>query len=142
MDKRNGTGLKEEHQDHTPVQGTAATVEPVNRKEPRMVVADILPEGKENAMSAEALCSRLGLETVRELQKEIARERAAGAVIIFACQEDGGYFLPGNVREVRAFIKTLESRGKNTLMALKSARELLRQWGTSAEMEIDEWKET
>lgn len=82
MDKRNGTGLKEEHQDHTPVQGTAATVEPVNRKEPRMVVADILPEGKENAMSAEALCSRLGLETVRELQKEIARERAAGAVIL------------------------------------------------------------
>ena len=142
MDKRNSTGLKEEYQDHTPVQGAAATVEPVNKKGLRLIVADVLPRGKENAVSAEALCSRLGLETVRELQKEIARERAAGAVIIFACQEDGGYFLPGNVREVRAFIKTLESRGKNTLMALKSARELLWQWGTSAEMEIDEWKET
>lgn len=128
MNKRNSTGLKEEHQDHTPVQGAAATVEPVNRKEPRMVVADILPEGKENAVSAEALCNRLGIETVRELQKEIARERAAGAVILSTCQEDGGYFLPGNVREVKEFIKTLENRGRNTLRALESARELLRKW--------------
>ena len=128
MVKRNSAGLKEEHQDHTPVQGAAATAEPVNRKGPRMVVADILPEGKENAMSAEALCSRLGLETVRELQKEIARERAAGAVILSTCQEDSGYFLPGNVREVKEFIKTLENRGRNTLRALESARELLRKW--------------
>lgn len=122
------TGLKKEHQDHTPVQGAAATVEPVNRKAPRMIVADILPRGKENAVSAEALCSRLGFESVRELQKEIARERAAGAVILSTCHEDGGYFLPGNVREIKEFIRTLESRGKNTLRALESARELLRRW--------------
>ena len=122
------TGLKKEHQDHTPVQGAAATVEPVNRKEPWMIVADVLPEGKENAVSAGALCNRLGVETVRELQKEIARERAAGAVILSTCQEDGGYFLPGNVREVKEFIKTLENRGRNTLRALESARELLRKW--------------
>lgn len=122
------TGLKEEHQDHTPEQRAAATVEPVNRKEPRMVVADILPEGKENAVSAEALCGRLGFESVRELQKEIARERAAGAVILSTCQEDGGYFLPGNVREVKEFIKTLENRGRNTLQALESARKLLLRW--------------
>lgn len=122
------TGLKEEHQDHTPVQGAAATVEPVNKKEPRLVVADILPQGKDNAMGAGALCSRLGFESIRELQKEIARERAAGAVIPSTCQEDGGYFLPGNVREVKEFIKTLENRGRNTLRALESARELLRKW--------------
>lgn len=128
MGKGNGTGLKEEYQDHTPVQGRAATVEPANTKKLRMIVVDVLPAGKENAMSAEALCSRLGLETVRELQKEIARERAAGAVILSTCQEDGGYFLPGNVREVKEFIKTLENRGRNTLRALESARELLRQW--------------
>lgn len=122
------TGLKEEHQDHTPVQGAAATVEPVNKKESRMVVADILTHGKENAVSAEALCNHLGVETVRELQKEIARERAAGAVILSSCQEDGGYFLPGNVQEVKDFIKTLENRGRNMLRALESTRKLLRQW--------------
>lgn len=128
MDSEKYTGLKEEHQDHTPVQGTAATVEPVNKKELRMIVADVLPAGKENAVSAEMLCSLLGFDTVRELQKEIARERAAGAVILSTCKEDGGYFLPGNVREVKEFIKTLENRGRNTLMALESARKLLQQW--------------
>lgn len=76
MNKRNSTGLKEEHQDHTPVQGAAATVEPVNKKESRMVVADILTHGKENAVSAEALCGRLGFESVRELQRRLpGRER-------------------------------------------------------------------
>lgn len=128
MDKRNSAGLKEEHQDHTPVQGAAATVEPVNREELRLIVADILPHGKENVVSAEALCNRLGFESIRELQKEIARERTAGAVILSTCQEDGGYFLPGNVQEVKDFIKTLENRGRNTLRALESARKLLRQW--------------
>ena len=127
MDKRNSTGLKEEHRDHTPVQGAAATVEPANKKAPRMIVADVLPGGKETAVSAEVLCNRLGFETVREMQKEIARERAAGAVLLSSCQVDGGYFLPGNVQEVRAFIKTLKNWGRNTLLALKSARKLLRQ---------------
>lgn len=43
MNSENYTGLKREHQDHTPVQGAAATVEPVNTKEPRMIVMDALP---------------------------------------------------------------------------------------------------
>lgn len=128
MEKRCNTGLKREYQDHTPVQGAAATVEPVNKKETRLIVADTLSRGKENAISSEVLCSRLGFESFRELQKEIARERVAGAVILSTCQEDGGYFLPGNVREIKEFIKTLENRGRNTLMALESARKLLRQW--------------
>ena len=128
MEKRCNTGLKREHQDHTPAQGAAANVESVNKKGSRLIVADVLPRGKENAVSAEVLCNRLGFETVRELQKEIARERAAGAVILSTCQEDGGYFLPGNAREIKEFIRTLESRGRNTLLALKSARELLRKW--------------
>lgn len=128
MEKRCNTGLKEEYQDHTPVQGAAATVEPVNKKGMHLLVADTLSRCKENSISSEVLCSRLGFESIRELQKEIARERAAGAVILSTCQEDGGYFLPGNVREVKEFVKTLENRGRNTLMALESARELLRRW--------------
>ena len=128
MNNENYAGLKEEHQDHTPVQGAAAIVKPVNKKPSRMIVAEVLPSGKENAVSSGALCGRLGFESVRELQKEIAREMAAGAVILSICHEDGGYFLPGNIREVKEFIKTLENRGRNTLRALESARMLLGQW--------------
>lgn len=117
-------GLMEEAQDHTPMQGTAAT-EP--EKTLPFVVMEVLHTGKENAISAQDLCTYLGFNNVRELQHEIARERKAGAVILSTCQEGGGYFLPGNDREVRQFIKTLDNRAKNTFAALRSARRFLRQ---------------
>lgn len=125
-DKR--IGLMEEAQDHTPMQGTAAT-EP--EKILPFVVMEALHTGKENAISAQELCTYLGFNSVRELQHEIARERNAGAVILSTCQDGGGYFLPENDREVRQFIKTLESRAKNTFLALRSARGFLRQQGSN-----------
>ena len=90
-------------------------------------VMDALPHGKENAVSAQQLCNVLHFESVRELQKEIARERKAGAVILSTCQKSGGYFLPADEPEVRRFIRTLENRANNTLAVLHSARELLGQ---------------
>ncbi len=125
MQENKRMGLMKEAQDHTPMQGTAATVEP--EKTLPFLVLEALQAGKENAISAQDLCTYLGFNNVRELQHEIARERKAGAVILSTCQEGGGYFLPGNDREVRQFIKTLENRAKNTFAALRSARGLLMQ---------------
>ena len=92
-------------------------------------VCDLLMEGKENAISSKELTVLLRMGSVRELQQEIARERAAGAVILSTCQEGGGYYLPASGQEVKEFIRTLENRGKNTLAALRSARNYLRQQG-------------
>ncbi|WP_313185894.1 hypothetical protein [Lacrimispora sp.] len=117
-------GLIEKAKDRTP-QGAAATAEP-NKILP-LVVTEALPVGKENAISAQELCTYLGFNSTRDLQHEIARERKAGAVILSTCQEGGGYFLPSNEREVRQFIKTLENRANNTFEALRSARRFLRQ---------------
>lgn len=114
-------------ENHTPVQGAAATAEPANKVLLPFPVRDLLSEGKENAIPAKDLTDLLGLGSVRELQQEIARERAAGAVILSSCQDGGGYYLPKNGQEVREFIRTLESRGKNTLAALRSAKNYLRQ---------------
>lgn len=125
MQENKRIGLMEEAQNHTPpVQGTAATV-PASTLP--FVVLEALQTGKENAISAQELCTYLGLNSVRELQHEIARERKAGAVILSTCQSGGGYFLPENDREVRQFIRTLENRAKNTFAALRSARGLLKQ---------------
>ena len=125
MQEEKRTGPIKKAQDNTPVQGTAATVGP--EKTLPFVVMEVLHTGKENAISAQELCDYLGFNSVRELQHEIARERNAGAVILSTCQDCGGYFLPENDREVRQFIKTLESRAKNTYEALRSARGFLRQ---------------
>ena len=124
MQNEKRTELIKKALDHTP-QGAAATAELINTLP--FVVMEALHTGKENAITAQNLCTYLGFNSVRELQNEIARERKAGAVILSTCQEGGGYFLPSNNREVRQFIRTLENRAKNTFEVLRSARGFLRQ---------------
>lgn len=124
MQERKRLGLIKKAQDHTPMQEAAATAP--DRTLP-FVVMEALHTGKENAISAQDLCIYLGFKSTRDLQHEISRERNAGAVILSTCQDGGGYFLPGNDREVRQFIKTLENRANNTFEALRSARRFLRQ---------------
>lgn len=91
------------------------------------MISDFLTAGKRNAVSSQRLADLSGCKSVRELQQIVAIERAAGAVILSTCENGGGYFLPDpeNLGEVKAFIQTLENRGKNTLMALESARAYL-----------------
>lgn len=93
----------------------------------RNPVAEILPEGKGNAVNAQHLADTLGFDSVRELQREIARERTAGAVILSTCESGGGYYRPGSTQEVQWFVRTLENRAKNTFKALQSSRTYLEQ---------------
>lgn len=95
------------------------------------MIEKFLLEGKQNAIKSQQLADLVGCKSVRELQEIIAAERATGAVILSTCQNGGGYFLPGNLREVKEFVVTLENRGKNTLLALESARKYLEQSGGS-----------
>ena len=93
------------------------------------MIEEFLLEGKKNATASQTLADLAGCKNVRELQEVIAQERAAGAVILSTCGRGGGYFLPipGNRREVVEYIQTLRSRAKNTLVAIESAEEYLKQ---------------
>ncbi len=91
------------------------------------MIENFLLEGKQNAIASQKLADLVGCKSVRELQEVIAEERAAGAVILSTAENGGGYFLPENIGEVKAFVRTLESRGKNTLAALRSAKDYLRR---------------
>lgn len=91
------------------------------------MIEEFLSEGKQNAIKSQKLADLAGCKSVRELQEIIAVERAGGAVILSTCLDGGGYFLPQNAEEVREFVVTLESRGKNTLLALRSARDYLKR---------------
>ena len=89
-----------------------------------MKVYDSLRYGRENAIPAKALAKAMGFQTVRELQKQIERERAAGAVIL--CDSHGaGYYLSDDPAELRRFTRTLNARAKNTLKAAESAQKAL-----------------
>ncbi len=87
-------------------------------------VFDSLPYGKENAIPSKALVKALGFQSIRELQKQIKRQRAAGAVILSdPC--GGGYYLSSDPVELRRFTQTLHARARNTINAAESAQRAL-----------------
>lgn len=93
------------------------------------MIEKFLLEGKQNAIASQTLADLARCGSVRELQKVIAEERAAGAVILSTCNRGGGYFRPkrGDKHEVMEYIQTLRRRAKNTLAAIESAEAYLRQ---------------
>lgn len=87
----------------------------------KMKVQSTLLYGKENAIPSKVLAEVLGFRSVRELQKAVEAERAAGAVIL--CDSQGaGYYLSNDPEELRAFTRTLNARAKNTMKAAISAQ--------------------
>lgn len=86
----------------------------------KMKVQSVLQYGKENAISSDALVELLGLGLKRNLQKQIASERAAGAVILTDF-ERGGYFLSNDPDELKEFIHNVRAKAANTMKAARPA---------------------
>ncbi len=87
-------------------------------------VYDSLQFGKQNAIPSKTLAAALGFRSVRELQKQVEAERAAGYVIL--CDSNGaGYYLSNDPAELKRFTRTLNARAKNTLKAAESAQKAL-----------------
>lgn len=87
-------------------------------------VQRILPYGRANAIPSRELARSLGFRSVRELQKQVERERAAGAVILSdPC--GGGYYLSDDPAELARFTRTLNARARNTAKAAQSAQKAL-----------------
>ena len=89
-----------------------------------MKVYKSLQYGRENAIPSKTLAEVLGFRSIRELQKVVELERAAGAVILSdPC--GGGYYLSDDPEELRRFTRTLNARARNTLRAAESAQRAL-----------------
>lgn len=89
-----------------------------------MRVYEYLHYGKDQAIQTKDLAMALGFKTVRDLQKQIERERAAGAVIL-SDSHGAGYYLSDDPVELRRFTQTLNARAANTLKAAESAQRAL-----------------
>lgn len=101
-----------------------------------MKVFDSLHYGKENAIPSKALAKALGFQSVRNLQKQIEQERAAGAVIL-SDSHGAGYYLSNDPVELRRFTQTLNARAANTLKAAESAQRALD--AATGQQRIDGW---
>lgn len=91
------------------------------------MVQEKLQRGKEKAITSVELVKLCGFTSKRELQLQIARERADGAIICSTTVGQGGYYLPQDKEEVREFIKSMTSRAKQTFNSIKSARKYMEQ---------------
>lgn len=90
----------------------------------KYVVRDALKLGRNQAIPSKDLARLLGFNSVRDLQKQIEVERAAGAVILSdPC--GAGYYLSNDPEELRRFTQTLNARATNTLRAAESAQRAL-----------------
>lgn len=97
-------------------------------------VQDSLRYGKENAIPSKVLAEALGFRSVRELQKAVEAERAAGAVIL--CDSQGaGYYLSKDPVELQRFTRTLNARARNTIRAAASAQRALDE--ATGQMRLD-----
>ncbi len=97
-------------------------------------VRDSLRYGRECAIASKPLAKALGFQSVRDLQKQIERERAAGAVILSdPC--GGGYYLSNDPAELRRFTQTLHARATNTMKAAESAQRVLNDLTRQESME-------
>jgi predicted DNA-binding transcriptional regulator YafY len=87
-------------------------------------IADALPKGKGNGVSAESLVALYGLKSTRELRREIHRERMAGALI---ASDESGYFIPQSRAEINAYLNRHEKMAISIFASLKAARNALRE---------------
>lgn len=87
----------------------------------KAIVYEALSYGKASAIKSKDLVRLLGFRTIRDLQKQVETERAAGFVILSdAC--GAGYYRSNDPEELRRFTRTLIARAKNTAAAAKSAQ--------------------
>ena len=98
-----------------------------------MMIVELLPKGKENAVSTKDLCVVSGIDNIRHLRAVIAKERKAGEIIA-SC--NAGYFIPCNTAEIEEFVRTLDSKARSIMVALQSARKLLKTVADENQVEI------
>lgn len=102
----------------------------------KAIVYESLSYGRENAVKSAELAKRLGFKTVRELQKQVETERAAGYVIL-SDSHGAGYYLSNDPTELRRFVNTLNARAANTIRASESAQRALDE--ATGQERMDGW---
>jgi hypothetical protein len=103
-----------------------------------MELIELIPEGRENAISKAQLTEITGLSD-RSLRLVVAGERRMGNFVLTDCGGTKGYYKPTNSGEVLAFIRSMRKRARETAAIADAVeRALMRQVGQDC---IEGWGE-
>lgn len=92
--------------------------------EKKTSIYDLLPVGAENAVSRRELSTLTGIEN-RQLRRQIAKERRAGALILSSSEINGGYYRAASREELQRYVRSMQSRCREILAAIRAAQEAL-----------------
>lgn len=87
-------------------------------------ISNALRTGESNAVSLSDMCRISGLDN-RSTRLCIEDMRRKGAVI---CSGSKGYYLPGDVYELRRYVRTEYARSQSIRTTLRAAEDLLDKW--------------
>ncbi len=73
------------------------------------MIAEILLQGEENALSGRFICDQLGIKA-RELTIAIERERREGQPICANCGKNPGYYLAPDIETMDNYCRRLKHR--------------------------------
>ena len=94
-----------------------------------------IPIGFQNRIIKEELASVKNC-TVRDVRKDIAalrsQESEDGYAIVSTTRGTGGFWRTNDPVEIRKYLKSTESRGKRTFLAMREARKLLAEINAQA----------
>jgi hypothetical protein len=90
------------------------------------MIHEILPAGRENAMTGRDLANRFNCD-IRAITAQIERERRDGHPICAASGENPGYFLPADDEELKAYCNRLKGRAIELFKTRQALIRVLRQ---------------
>lgn len=100
-----------------------------------MIVTDLLPNNRKDAMTADTIGILTGLSR-RDVQRAVRDERRAGSPILADTGENGhGYWLwdGKNIDELRRYVHRVEGVALDLLETLKPLRQELKQLDNGGE---------
>lgn len=94
---------------------------------PTRQVSDFLPHGAANAVDGRTLAAALGFKALRELSKQVERERRAGQPICASVSgERRGYFM-GDPNELWLYLRSLDRRLREVRRTRDACEDTLRR---------------
>lgn len=90
------------------------------------MITELLMTGRSNAQSARELAGILNCD-LREISKNVERERRAGQPICAACGENPGYFLAADEAELKNYCDRLYRRGGEIMKTRRQLLKVLKQ---------------
>lgn len=99
------------------------------------MIAEMLKEGKKNKITFAELKERTEMSE-RALRKQIADERRQGALILATKEGTGGYYLPKDQAEAKAYCDSMTKEAKSILFTLKSCKKYIKTDPMQCEISI------